>query len=307
MILSNILSGPAIEPAGPMYNLLVSGLEDAWQGQPFQIDILRCVREYTSSVITSRYGALDKSALDELKRFPCIFAYETGCRLSPKFGFIRDVIVRQREARIEYQVYPLTPFLSAGDLLQMRFELDIEKQELYRSHWAVKEVNLPKELHSRGITLPFSVRDTTNAVDISQHEFDVALSFPGEFRALVEQIVGELENRLGPNSYFYDNNYVSQLAQPSLDTLLQGIYKRAKLDVAFLSADYQNKNWCGVEFKSIREIIFARENSRVMYIRTGDGEVEGVSKTDGYIDAGKFTPSQIADFICDRVDLLTKG
>jgi len=189
----------------------------------------------------------------------------------------------------------------------MRFELVIEKQELHRSHWAVKEVNLPKELHSRGITLPFSVRDTANAVDISLHNFDVALSFPGESRALVEEIAGELENSLGPNSYFYDNNYVSQLAQPSLDTLLKGIYKRAKLDVVFIGADYQSKNWCGVEFKSIREIIFAREHARVMFIRTDDGEVEGVSKIDGYIDARKFPPSRIADFICDRVDLLTKS
>jgi hypothetical protein len=101
---------------------------------------------------------------------------------------------------------------------------NIGKFELYRTHWAVKEVNLPKELHAKGITLPASVRDVANAVDISRHVFDVALSFPGEARPLVEKIAQELERRLGPNSYFYDNNYVSQLAQPSLDTLLQGIY-----------------------------------------------------------------------------------
>jgi len=96
LVLSNILRITRIEPAAPMYNLFVSGLEDAWQGQPFQIEISRCVREYTSSAITSRYGALDKSALDELKRFPCIFAYEIGCKLPPKLEFIRDVIVRYR-------------------------------------------------------------------------------------------------------------------------------------------------------------------------------------------------------------------
>jgi hypothetical protein len=76
------------------------------------------------------------------------------------------------------------------------------------------------------------------------------------------KVTQELERRLGPNAYFYDMNYVSQLAQPSLDTLLQGVYSRAKLDVVVLSTDYQNKDWCGVEFRAIREIIFRRSSSR---------------------------------------------
>jgi hypothetical protein len=143
-----------------------------------------------------------------------------------------------------------------------------------------------------------------NSVDISTHVFDVALSFPGEARALVEKIARELEKQLGPNSYFYDDNYVSQLARPSLDILLQGIYSRAKIDVVFLSADYQRKNWCGIEFRSVRELIFNRESARVMFVRTDDGDVEGVFKTDGYVDARKFSPDTIAHFICERLALL---
>jgi hypothetical protein len=92
-----------------------------------------------------------------------------------------------------------------------------------RTHWAVKGVNLPKELHSaRGITLPSWARDITRSVDVSTHAFEVALSFPGEERPVIEQVAAELERRLGPHSYFYDSNYVSQLARPSLDILLQG-------------------------------------------------------------------------------------
>lgn len=114
----------------------------------------------------------------------------------------------------------------------------------------------------------------------------------------------ELEQRLGPKAYFYDNNYVSQLAQPSLDTLLQGVYSRAKLDVVFLSSDYQRKDWCGVEFRAVKEIILRRENARVMFVRTDDGEVKGVFETDGYVDARKFSPAKIAEFICQRLDVL---
>jgi hypothetical protein len=270
-------------------------------GEPFQIELSRCVREYTSPNLTLRYGSLKADSIAELKRAPCIFAYETGHKLPPKFGYIREVIERQGQVRIEYALHRVDPFLSSEDFEGMTFELDIGKLELYRTHWAVKEVNLPKELHSKGITLPSSIRDITNAVDISKHVFDVALSFPGETRPLVEKIAQELERRLGPNTYFYDNNYVSQLARPSLDILLQGIYTKAKLDVVFLSANYQKKDWCGVEFRAVREIISSREYSRVMFVKTDDGSVEGVFKTDGYVDARQFDPAKIAEFICQRL------
>jgi len=189
----------------------------------------------------------------------------------------------------------------------MELELDIGKNELFRTHWAVKEVNLPRELHAKGIVLPSSIRDVINAVDISSHIFDVALSFPGESRPLVKQIAGELERQLGPNTYFYDNNYTSQLAQPSLDTLLQGVYSRAKLDVVFLSADYQKKDWCGVEFRAVRKIIKLRENNRVMFVRTDDGEVEGVFNTDGYVDAREYDAAKITEFICERLGVVLRN
>jgi hypothetical protein len=44
-----------------------------------------------------------------------------------------------------------------------------------------------------------------------------------------------------------------------------------------------------------------------MLVRTDDGTVEGVFKTDGYVDARKFTPAKIADFICERLDLLRQN
>ena len=111
---------------------------------------------------------------------------------------------------------------------------------------------------------------------------------------------------MGPNTYFYDDNYVSQLAQPSLDTLLQGIYGRARLVVVFIGADYQKKKWCGVEFKAIRDIIFNREHDRVMYIKVDDGSVEGVQQTDGYVDLRRFSPAKVAEFICERFAILSR-
>jgi hypothetical protein len=152
--------------------------------------------------------------------------------------------------------------------------------------------------------LPTWARDATKAVDISTHSFEVGLSFPGEVRPLVEQIALELERLIGPNSYFYDNNYVAQLARPSLDILLQDIYhKRSRLVVVFLGGDYQKKDWCGIEFRAIKEIIMERDHKRIMFIRTDDGPVDGVLKSEGYVDARRFSPAELAGFINERAVL----
>lgn len=288
-----------------MYNLLVSSSEDAWNGDPWQIELERCIREYTDKEITQKLGDLDASAVADLKRLPCIFAYETPNKMDPHFGVLREIIHRQGVVKIEYELQQLSPFLTAEELSAMSFDLDISKWELNRTHWAVKDVNLPKELRAKGIILPTWARDLTKAVDISTHSFEVALSFPGEVRSLVEQIALELERRIGPNSYFYDNNYVSQLARPSLDTLLQDIYRnRSKLVVVFLGGDYHKKDWCGIEFRAIKEIIMERDHKRIMFIRTDDGSVDGVFKTDGYVDARCFSPADLAGFINERSELI---
>jgi hypothetical protein len=74
----------------------------------------------------------------------------------------------------------------------------------------------------------------------------------------------------------------------------------------FLSTNYQKKDWCGVEFRAVKDIIFARDNLRVMFVRTDDGAVDGVFKTDGYVDARRFSPSKIAVFICERLQVLPR-
>lgn len=143
-------------------------------------------------------------------------------------------------------------------------------------------------------------------VDITKHHFKVALSFPGEVRDYIKLVVEELERIIGANSCFYDNNYKAQLARPSLDNLLQDIYKnRSNLVVVFLCEKYEEKEWCCIEFRAIKEIIMQKQqHSRVMFIKMDNGEVQGVFKTDGYIDGRSHSPVEVAGFIQERIDLL---
>jgi hypothetical protein len=124
LMLLNVVTQTAAAPTGPLYNLFVSGFDKAWIGEPFQIELSRCVREYTAPNLTNRYGSLHANAIAELKRAPCIFAYEIGHKLPPKFGYIKEVVQRQGQVRIEYDLHQVEPFLTADDLERMTFELE---------------------------------------------------------------------------------------------------------------------------------------------------------------------------------------
>ncbi len=287
-----------------MYNLLVSYNEESWEKDFYDLDFSRFL-EYTETEIKEKYTTLDDKKINEILRFPCIFAYERTQKKNPYFGLIREIKVREKIIRIRFEKIPIDGFLTCEQLEEFKFELDITSDwELDRTHWAIKNVNLPRELHSKKITLPTWAFRDKELVDITKHNFEVAFSFPGEVRNKVEEIAVEVEKALGPNSCFYDNNYKAQLARPSLDDLLQRIYRdRSKLIVVFLCESYQDKKWCGIEFKSIKEIIFNKENSKVMYIRMDDGKIDGVFMTDGYIDGNNHSASEIATFITERVEL----
>lgn len=290
-----------------MYNLLVSANSEAWSGQAIELEKSRCVREYTDDDVIEKYGTFTPDAFDQLCQLPSIFAYESGGG-DPKFGRITKVKTRANQVKLYFKIFEVEPFLTARDLADLKFELDINKWELNRTHWAVKDIDLISELNHVGISLPTWAHRTGRAVNLLEHRFKVALSFPGESRELVEQVAEHLEHLLGPDSYFYDENYAAQLARPSLDLLLQEIYSaRSELLVAFIGQDYQRKDWCGIEFRAIRQIIGERHHDRVMYVKLDDGAVDGVLPQDGYVDARRHSAEAIAGFIAERSEHLSRA
>jgi len=142
-------------------------------------------------------------------------------------------------------------------------------------------------------------RSTTKLANI---HFKVAVSFPGEKRRYVSRVVDFLRGQLGKDSVFYDFDYKAQLARPNLDTLLQKIYRdQSDLIVVFLCAEYAEKQWCGLEWRAIRDIIKSKQDERVMYIRFDDAQVDGVLSIDGYIDGCAHSAEEVANFILTRI------
>ena len=144
-----------------------------------------------------------------------------------------------------------------------------------------------------------------DVVDVTRHRFDVALSFPGEYRPYVERVVASLAEALGPNACFYDRSYRAQLAVPNADVLLQEIYReRSDLVVAFVCREYDEKKWCGIEWRKIRERLSEGGAGEIMYVRLDLGDVAGMTTLDGYVDAQEETPETVASLILEKLQVV---
>lgn len=146
----------------------------------------------------------------------------------------------------------------------------------------------------------------TNAKENAMSKrFAVALSFPGEHRDYVKQIADALVTSLTKPRVFYDRYYEAELSRPNLDTYLQKIYHdESELVVVVLCKEYDEKEWCGLEFRAIRDLIKKRRDHEIMFVRVADGDVKGVFGIDGYVDAKNRPATEIAQVICDRLALL---
>jgi hypothetical protein len=142
----------------------------------------------------------------------------------------------------------------------------------------------------------------------SEKRFAVALSYSGERREYVKKVVWALrELEIPRERIFYDRFHKAELSVLNLDSKLQAIYHDdSELIVIFISAEYERKDWCGLEWRAIRDIIKRRRDADVMPLRFDDTDVPGLFSVDGYIDLRKCDPEQIADLINERLALNRK-
>jgi len=162
------------------------------------------------------------------------------------------------------------------------------------------------ELHDETPHLP-PTQDRSQAIS-SNKRFLVALSFPGERRNFVSQVAYCLEIEIGRERTLYDRFFEAEFARPNLDTYLQNLYhNESELVVVFLGRDYERKEWPGLEWRAVRDLLKKRKDSSIMPIRLDDGDVTGSFSIDGYVDAAGRGPDEIAGLILDRLHILTVG
>jgi len=148
-----------------------------------------------------------------------------------------------------------------------------------------------------------AVKPTANLTRTGTKRFKIALSFPGEHRSFVSQVADVLAARVGHECVLYDRYYEAEFARPDLDTYLQRLYHdESELVAVFLCADYERKEWCGLEWRAIRDLIKKRQSSAVMPLRFDNTEIPGLFSTDGYVWINNRPPQEVADLICQRME-----
>ncbi len=152
-----------------------------------------------------------------------------------------------------------------------------------------------------GMKPPDPSREPQNG---SAKRFRVALSYPGERRPFVEEVAHALTEVFGNERVFYDKYFEAELARPDLDIYLQSIYHdQCDLIVVFLCAEYDKKEWCGLEWRAIRDLIKKRRVVDIMPVRFDDTHVAGLFSIDGYVSAVGQSASHIANCVIERCRL----
>jgi len=133
--------------------------------------------------------------------------------------------------------------------------------------------------------------------------FRTALSFPGERRDFVAKVATALAKKIGRDHVFYDRWYEAELARPNLDTYLMSIYHdHSELLDVFLCEAYERKEWPGLEWRAIRDLIKQRKSDTIMLFRFDDAAIPGIFSIDGYISVDKRSPEEVADLILTRLN-----
>lgn len=135
-----------------MYNLLVTAQEGAWDAAFYEYDKSRFL-EYTNETIASALKELSSTHIENLKSYPCLFAYE-GEDSDVRIGYLTSIKERGRSILIEFEfqqdIEPI-PFNLIQPIASL---LDIRGWEMNRTHWAVKDEDLFARLHAHGILQP---------------------------------------------------------------------------------------------------------------------------------------------------------
>lgn len=135
-----------------MFNLLVSGNDDAWTGAPYPYDRSR-VFEYTEDAIVGRFNELREDQLERLRSLPTLFAYERPNEQDARAGQITAILIQNKKVVVSYEFDPAVAPVPHQLLNDSRAALDIGDWELNRTHWAVKDVDLISFLEAQNLVV----------------------------------------------------------------------------------------------------------------------------------------------------------
>jgi hypothetical protein len=138
----------------------------------------------------------------------------------------------------------------------------------------------------------------------SSKRFRVAFSFAGERREFVEQVARILARRFGETAILYDKFHEAEFARARLGRYLPRLYnEESDLVVVVICPNYSGKQWCGLEWDAIFDLLKKRREDEVMLANFDRASVEGLYSDAGFVELDAKTPEQFAALIDQRLSI----
>ena len=152
-------SGASVNLNMDYYNLFVLGGE-TYCGGHFTVPKDRALTESTSQDVKAQFAALSEDAILQIKTFPSLFASEnhrygkTDDTHQAYFGLVTDVRIQDNGIKIHFRPLSTIPQQRLNEIAyKIAIQSASSTNELNRTHWAIKKVNLIEELKAAGISV----------------------------------------------------------------------------------------------------------------------------------------------------------
>ncbi|MFO0861219.1 MAG: TIR domain-containing protein [Phycisphaerales bacterium] len=269
-----------------MFNILVTGSSTEWDSTQ-RMGILASRFGEFSGDEYSGISTSDQASLKRLEQVQTLLMYEDGSD-GPnaevvRVGQLRDIRLRGSDLTFRFTESGRVP---RAKVYELASQLQLDRWERNRTHWAVKDGAIPQELFRAMTTTP--------------EQYDVVFSFAGEDRGYVEQVAQYLDER--GVRVFYDKYEQVTLWGKDLQEQFEKIYReQARFCVMFISKHYAEKVWTRHERRAALAKAMVERGEYVLPVRFDDTQVPGLSPSIGFLDLRILNPEQLGQMILQKL------
>jgi len=150
--------------------------------------------------------------------------------------------------------------------------------------------------------MPADVQPTT-AVTPSGSRFQVALSFAGEQRGYVQRVASALKV-LGVTCFYDEEQKIALWGKNQAEELQRIYMDDSYVVVMFISQEYAQKAWPTHERRSALSRAMQERREYVLPVRFDDTRLPGLDPDASYLEAGEFTPEELAEATASKLVIL---
>lgn len=139
---------------------------------------------------------------------------------------------------------------------------------------------------------------TSNADE--DYEYDVALSFAGEHRAIAEEMFNLLKS--GGANVFYDYDHMAELWGTNGYDQFSDVYQnKARYCIMLISKEYAEKAWPNLERKNAQARAFEQRTEYILPVRIDDTPIPGLPSTTICLDLREQTVEDIVQITLEKL------